>query len=38
MNKITGKLIRDVVMHWIYSEVWSSAKPLLLFVGHNPPR
>ncbi len=20
-------------MHWIYSEVWSSAKPLLLFLA-----
>lgn len=27
MNIIMSKLIRDVVMHWIYIEVWFTAKP-----------
>lgn len=30
MNRIMGKLIRDVVMHWIYIEVWFTAKPFFI--------
>ncbi|MBD2736685.1 hypothetical protein H6H03_22805 [Nostoc paludosum FACHB-159] len=31
-----SKLIRDVVMHWIYIEVWLTTKPFLylLKIGH----
>ncbi|MBD2614483.1 MAG: hypothetical protein RMY62_030615 [Nostoc sp. ZfuVER08] len=36
MNIIMSKLIRDVVMHWIYIEVWFTTKPFLylLKIGH----
>lgn len=27
-----SKLIRDVVMHWIYIEVWLTAKPFLYLL------
>ena len=30
MNIIMSKLIRDVVMHWIYIEVWLTAKPFFI--------
>jgi hypothetical protein len=30
MNIIMSKLIRDVVMHWIYIEVWFTAKPFFI--------
>lgn len=29
MNIIMSKLIRDVVMHWIYRKVWFTTKPFL---------
>ncbi len=32
MNIIMSKLIRDVVMHWIYIEVWFTAKPFLYLL------
>ncbi len=36
MNILMSKLIRDVVMHWIYIEVWFTTKPFLylLKMGH----
>jgi hypothetical protein len=36
MNIIMSKLIRDVVMHWIYMKVWLTAKPslYLLKIGY----
>ncbi len=36
MNIIMSKLIRDVVMHWIYIKVWFTTKPFLylLKIGH----
>ncbi|MEH1867823.1 MAG: hypothetical protein V7K69_22870 [Nostoc sp.] len=30
MNLIMSKLIRDVVMHWIYIEVWLTAKSFFI--------
>ncbi|WP_302480963.1 hypothetical protein [Nostoc sp. TCL240-02] len=33
MNLIMSKLIRDVVMHWIYIEVWLTAKPFLYLLN-----
>ncbi len=32
MNIIMSKLIRDVVMHWIYTKVWLTAKPFLYLL------
>lgn len=32
MNIIMSKLIRDVVMHWIYIEVWLTAKPFFISI------
>ncbi len=32
MNIILSKLIRDVVMHWIYIEVWFTTKPFLYLL------
>jgi len=32
MNIIMSKLIRDVVMHWIYIEVWLTTKPFLYLL------
>jgi hypothetical protein len=32
MKVIMSKLIRDVVMHWIYIKVWLIAKPFFIFI------